>query len=241
MINLVDAPNRLGTLNLVGREKGMSGTEALTEQEQPIRRRILTELKKTGGLTCKDLAKSLNITSMGVRRHLMILERDGLVRYRTVRGGLGRPRHVYHLTEQADELFPKGYGQLTNELLGYVELLDGKEKVKELFEQRAQRRIRETRTRLEGLPLPEKVVELARILTESGYLAEAEQVDDDTFFVREYNCAIHLVARHFPQACDSELDFIRAVLPEANVEREHHMIQGESHCGYRITHREDEA
>ncbi len=218
----------------------MEKTEALTEREQPIRQRILTELKKAGGLTCKDLAEFLNITPMGIRRHLMILERDGLVRYRTVRGSLGRPSHVYHLTEQADELFPKSYGQLANELLGYVELLDGKEKVKELFAQRARRRIQETQTRLKGLPFPEKVAELARILTESGYLAEAEQVDDGTFFVREYNCAIYLVAQRFQQACGSELDFIRAVLPEADVEREHHMIQGESHCGYRIAQREDE-
>jgi iron-sulfur cluster biosynthesis transcriptional regulator SufR len=218
----------------------MNGTEVLAEQEQPIRRRILTELKKTGGLTCKDLAESLNITSMGVRRHLIILERDGLVRYKTVRRGLGRPSHVYQLTEQADELFPKSYGQLTNELLSYVELLDGKEKVKDLFEQRAQRRIREAQTRLGGLSLPEKVVELARILTESGYLAEAERVDDHTFFLREYNCAIHLVAQRFPQACGSELDFIRTVLPEANVEREHHIAQGGSYCGYRIARRENE-
>ena len=216
---------------------GMAKDKVTAEQMQPTRRLILTELKKDGGLTCQELAQSLGITSMGIRRHLLTLERDGLVSYSTFQRGLGRPSYVYHLTAQADELFTRNYGQLTNELLAYIEAIDGADKVQALFGQRAQRRIRNAQARMEGLPFAEKVMELAHILDEDGYLAEAQQIDADTFFLREHNCAIQQVAQRFHQACGSELIFIRTVLPDAVVEREHHMAAGDSHCGYRIERR----
>jgi|YNPNPStandDraft_1061719.scaffolds.fasta_scaffold06545_6 DeoR family suf operon transcriptional repressor len=216
-------------------ESRMATDRVMAEEVQPTRRRILTRLKKDGGMTCQELAEALGITSMGVRRHLIMLERDGLVTYSAVQRGLGRPSYVYTLTEAAEEIFPKNYGQLTNELLTYIELVDGEDKVQALFEQRAQRRIRAAQARLQGLPFDRRVRELARILEEEGYLAAVHQVDERTFLLSEHNCAIHQVAQRFRQACGSELVFIRAVLPEAIVEREHHMVAGDSHCGYRIT------
>ena len=213
--------------------------KAVTRQIQSTRQRILFELKRSGGLTCQQLAEILGITSMGVRRHLITLERDGLVYYKTRQYGPGRPSYVYYLTELAEEMFPRTYGQLTNELLSYIELLDGEVKIQSLFDQRAQRRIRHAETRLRGLSFPHKVMELARILEDDGYLAEAVQIDQDTFILREHNCAIHQVAARFQQACASELSFLRAVLPEAEVEREHHMVSGETYCGYRITLRQE--
>lgn len=218
----------------------MSVNKAKIEPIQPTRQRILVELKRSGGLTCQELAGILGITSMGVRRHLITLERDGLVRYRVKQRGPGRPSYVYHLTELAEEMFPRNYGQLTNELLSYIELLDGEAKIQSLFDQRAQRRIGHAQARLKGLSFPHKVMELARILEDDGYLAEVIQVDPRTFILREHNCAIHQVAARFQQACASELSFLRAVLPEAEVEREHHMVSGERFCGYRITLRQEE-
>ncbi len=83
---------------VVGRvEKGegenrMATDRVIAEEVQPTRRRILTRLKKDGGMTCQELAEALGITSMGVRRHLIMLERDGLVTYSAVQRGLGRPK-----------------------------------------------------------------------------------------------------------------------------------------------------
>ena len=82
-----------------------------------------------------------------------------------------------------------------------------------------------------------KVDELARILDEDGYLATAERVARDHFRVVEHNCAITDVARRYGQACTSEIDFIRAVLPEATVERTSHIIEGARHCAYDVRRR----
>ena len=74
-------------------------------------------------------------------------------------------------------------------------------------------------------------------LDEDGYLASHEQVGRDHFVVIEHNCAIAAVANRYGQACTSEIDFIRAVLPEADVTRISHMVNGDRRCAYDIVRR----
>jgi predicted ArsR family transcriptional regulator len=211
--------------------------EPIVDQLQPTRRKILLALKQNGGMTAGELAELLGITSMGVRRHLTTLERDRLVLYDLIQRGKGRPSYVYRLSPSAEELFPKNYARLANELLGYLADEQGDETIIRLFDSRAQRRIRNAQANLEGLPLPERVAGLTTILNGEGYLAEWGQVDADSFWISEHNCAIHDVAAQHQAACGSELNFIRAVLPDADVAREHHMMAGGLMCEYRIHRR----
>jgi DeoR family transcriptional regulator, suf operon transcriptional repressor len=208
--------------------------DTISDQLQPTRRKIVLALKQHGGLTAAELAEMLGITSMGVRRHLTTLERDKLVRYELVQRGKGRPSYVYRLSAQAENLFPKNYAQLANELLGYLASDEGETTVIKLFERRAQRRIRNAEAQLAGKPLAERVAGLALLLSNEGYLAEFEQEDEGTFWLREHNCAVHDVANEFSAACQSELTFLQAILPDAYVTREHHMMGGELMCAYRI-------
>jgi predicted ArsR family transcriptional regulator len=79
-----------------------------------------------------------------------------------------------------------------------------------------------------------KVVELAKILDEDGYLASVEPLGDGGYRVAERNCAIFAVAREHPQACSTELEFLRAALPEATIERVSHMMAGAHSCSYEV-------
>jgi predicted ArsR family transcriptional regulator len=208
--------------------------EPIGDQFQPTRRKILLALRQHGGLTASELAEMLGITSMGVRRHLMTLERDRLVTFDLGQRGKGRPSHIYRLSQQAEDIFPKNYARLANELLGHLADDQGDAAVDRLFDQRAQRRIRTAQARLEGLSFPDRIAGLADILNSEGYLAEWQQVDASTFYIREHNCAVHDVAEQFGIACGSELAFISTVLSEAEVQREHHIMAGELMCAYRI-------
>jgi len=205
----------------------------VNDQLQPTRRKIILALKQRGGMTAAELAELLGITSMGVRRHLTMLERDRLVRYELVQRGKGRPSYVYALSSEAEHLFPKNYAALATELLGYL-AADDSDHVIQLFDKRAQRRIRQAQVRLDGKPLADRVAGLAQILHDEGYLAEWEQVDADTYLLSEHNCAVHDVASEFRAACGSELTFLQAVLPDAEVTREQHMMGGDLMCAYRI-------
>ena len=204
------------------------------------RRSVLHAVRGIGDATVDEVAEYLGITVSGARQHLTALADDGLVAATDVAAeprGRGRPRLTYHATELADAVFPKAYAALTNELLGYLAEEDN-DTIERLFARRRDERIANARARLESRrSLSAKVDELARILDEDGYLATAERVGRDHFRIVEHNCAITAVARRYGQACTSELDFIRAVLPEARVERTSHIIDGARHCAYDVVRR----
>jgi DeoR family suf operon transcriptional repressor len=206
------------------------------------RRAILNLLKRQGPLSAQEVAGQLGLTPSAIRLQLVHLEDDGLL-VRTEEAGAtgagaglrrGRPAHRYTLTPAAEALYPKRYGDLTTELLGYLGGPDGKQ-VDDLFEQRRRRRVDGARPRLARLLFAEQVAALAAILDEDGYLADAAEQPDGSWLVTEHNCAILTVAHGFSQACSSELAFLRDALPGATVERVAHLMDGAHVCAYRIT------
>jgi predicted ArsR family transcriptional regulator len=199
---------------------------------------VLYAVRRRGEATAEQVAEQLGITVSGARQHLSVLARDGLletVELPPATTTRGRRALVYSCTAAADQHFPKAYGELTNELLGYVADTDGA-MLDELFAKRREHRIAGARARLAGKRgLQAKVAELTRILDEDGYLASYEKVGEGTYRIVEHNCAIWAVAQRYGQACTSELDFIRTVLEGADVERVQHMIAGARRCAYEVT------
>ena len=196
---------------------------------------LMLALKHAGEAGAEDLATTLGVTTSAVRQQLDALTTDGLVTHRTETRGRGRPTHLYRLTRAAEPLFPKAYGGLTNELLGYVAAADPA-LVDDIFDRRRQRRLDGARARLAGAgqDLEPRVAELARILDEDGYLAGFEALPDGSFRIVEHNCAVLDVAERYGQACSSEIAFLRQALPDARIERVSHMIAGAHSCAYRI-------
>ena len=201
------------------------------------RRAILNLLKRQGPLAANEVAQALGLTPAAVRMQMVRLEDDGLLARDGATGEAvrrGRPSHHYALTAAAEALFPKRYGDLTTELLGYLGGPGG-EQVDELFERRRARRVNGALPRLAHLSFDDQVAALAAILDEDGYLADATKNEDGSWLITEHNCAILTVAHGFSQACSSELSFIREALPTATVERVAHLMDGAHVCAYRIT------
>ena len=197
-------------------------------------RAVLYAIRRRGEVTVDQLGAALDMTGSGARQHLAQLVEDGLCEATDaprLPRQKGRPERLYRLTPAAEPLFPKAYGELTNQLLGYLEPVA----VEAMFEHRRDDRIAAARPRLAAhRSFAARVGELAVILDEDGYLASFDRVGRDRFRVTEHNCAILSVAQHHPQACSSEIEFLRAVLPEAEVERTTHMASGAHSCTYEI-------
>jgi predicted ArsR family transcriptional regulator len=212
-----------------------AGPDALTLPAG--RRAVLYAVRRRGEATAEQVAAQLDITVSGARQHLSALVDDGLVEVAELTSEArqrGRRALVYSVTPKADSLFPKAYGELTNELLSYVVDSDP-EMIEAIFAKRRQRRIDSARKRLENKRgLGAKVAELTRILDEDGYMATFEKASSGVYTVVEHNCAIWAVAQRYGQACTSEIDFIRAVLPGTSVERVEHMVSGAKRCAYEI-------
>ncbi len=204
------------------------------------RRQILDLLRTRGGMTAKAVAKELGITTMGVHRHLVAMEREGLAQAQLVRQKMGRPTYVYTLTEQAHEdLFPKNYHTLATQLLDAVHETQGDPGISNLFAARMEQLMQQYRPRMEGKTLPERVKELAKIQDEAGYMAIWYKTADG-FILKEQNCAIYRVACRFQQACQFEIELFRRLL-DADITRLEHQVKGERYCTYLVRERRPSA
>ena len=154
----------------------------------------------------------------------------------TKMGGPGRPRRRYCITPAGEALWPKRYGQLTNQLLDFVRQ-EKPELVDKVFTRRGEAGGERAAERLSGLGFDARIEELTRILDEDGYLAQCRREADESWLVVEHNCAILDVARRYGAACSSELAFLRAAMPDASVDRIKHKMAGDFVCAYRIAAR----
>jgi DeoR family suf operon transcriptional repressor len=209
----------------------------------PGRRAVLFSVRRRGEATAEQVAEQLEMSVSGARQQLSALVDEGLLEATeqpVPAPKRGRRSLVYSVTDRADTLFPKAYGELTNELLSYVVDSDP-EMLEALFAKRRERRIEGAKSRLgTKRTLGAKVAELTKILDEDGYMATHERTGPGAYRIVEHNCAIWAVAQRYGQACTSEIDFIRSVLPEADVERIQHMITGSPRCAYEVRARQGE-
>jgi len=208
--------------------------DAQKGNESSTRDKILLQLRTKGRLTAVQLASELELTGMAIRRHMYALEREGCVNIVTMRQAMGRPLHMYELTKQADELFPKNYETLALDLLHELEedphtaaLID------RMFEGRKQKLLQRYAPRMEGKSLPDRLAQLTAIQNAGGYMAQLEQEDDGAYMLYEYNCPIAGVAGKYEQACSCELALFEHLL-EAPVERTECLAKGGGRCSYRI-------
>jgi len=197
---------------------------------------ILRLLRRSGEMAVDEIAQAMGISRVAVRKHLDALVADGLLAARPRRRQIGRPHHVYRLTDAADELFPKAYAGLATGILEFLETTDGPAKLDAVFADRRARVEAHLRPLLAGKDLATRVRLLAEAQDRAGYMAEWRETEPGTFVLSENNCAICCIARRFPQACQQELEMFRNLL-EADVERTEHLVAGDGRCAYRIRRR----
>lgn len=204
-----------------------------------LRHEILLRLRREGPSSPDRLAGAIGASRTGVLQQLRALEAANLVRRETVRHGVGRPRHVYDVTDQAQDLFPANYDALATGLLAAIRAVGGETLVDEVFDARRRMTTERVRQRIAdrlpaGASLLDRARELAVIQDEQGYLAEAVLGADGVIRILEHNCAIHRVATDQEAACRAELALFRDALG-ADVERETHIARGDRCCTYRVT------
>jgi predicted ArsR family transcriptional regulator len=195
-------------------------------------------LRQTGPTSPDGLATALGASRTGVLQQLYALEEAGLVSHAAEKHGVGRPRHVYDVTPDAQGLFPTDYGGFASGLVKAIEAVGGEDLVEQVFAARRRQIGDRIRRRMaerlpEDAPLIDQVRVLAVLQDEAGYLAEALVADDGTIRLREHNCAIDKISRRTPAACNAELELFREVLG-VGVERETHIAAGDRCCTYRI-------
>ena len=157
------------------------------------------ELRRSGATSPEQLATRLGASRTGVLQQLRSLQAAGLVDRRTVRHGVGRPRHLYDVTPDAQVAFPSNYDGLAAGLMAAMGMVGGDDLVAEVFDARRRLIAQQMKDRLrerlpENAPLEDRVRELAVIQDEQGYLSTAVIGADGMIRLQQCNCAIFAIA-----------------------------------------------
>ena len=198
---------------------------------------ILFMLKTRGPSTAQQLAQLLDISSMGVRRHLDAWLDKGLLLTEDRADKVGRPARYWLLSDAGHARFPDRHSELTVQLIAQVRSLFGQAGLDKLIT--AREHISETgyQERMAGAKtLSKRLAKLVEARDAEGYMAQLEKQPDGSFLLIENHCPICAAATACQGFCRSELDVFRRTLgPASKVERVEHVLAGGRRCVYRIT------
>src|SRR3989440_6295839 len=164
------------------------------------RMEILELLRRRQAASAETISTELGITPNAVRQHLTNLERDGYVRSEPVRHKRGRPSLLFSLTDRADAVFPKRYGQLATMVLTELQEMGGPELLDQVFERVAHRHAEAVAPTMDGLDFDQRLTRLVEWIARAGTLAEREETPEGVR-VTIHNCPFRNTALKFPQVC----------------------------------------
>jgi predicted ArsR family transcriptional regulator len=199
--------------------------------------RLLYLIKSRGPQSTQAVASALAITLPGARKHLKSLLDKHLVAFEDVARSVGRPKRFWRLTPAAEKRFPDSHAALTLELIASARQIFGEGGLDRLVSEREKAMAERYNSALsQRKSLSEKVVQLAKIRSQEGYMAEVQTHSDGGFLLVENHCPICAAARACQGFCRSELRLFAAALgPGARIERSEHILSGARRCAYRIT------
>jgi predicted ArsR family transcriptional regulator len=201
-----------------------------------FRKRILTLLEASNGLTASELGEKLNTSATAIRRHMKVLEEQHLVAHEKEQRGVGRPSYVYRLDSAVPSLAIQSYDAFVQSILEEADRVDCQADLYELFRERQARRYETHINQNSGETLQERVAVLARLLEWDGRLTSWQQVDDGRYILRQHNCPLQQIARGFRPACRCELHMFREIL-QTEIQRLDHIVDGGVACVYEIVER----
>jgi DeoR family suf operon transcriptional repressor len=194
---------------------------------------LLLELKRSGGLSARDLAGRLQLSLNAVRHHLKELEVEDLVGYDRVAKGVGAPSHTYRLTAHGEAIFPRHYEGTLTRVLEQVAARDGRAAVTAMLSEQFADLAARLEPALAAATAPvERVAIVTQALTGLGYMAEGTATHCCGTVIA-HNCAIRAVAERFPEICAAEQQFLTRAL-DGRVERTAHMLEGGCACSYKV-------
>ena len=158
--------------------------------------------------TVAQLAEALSLTDNAVRAHLATLERDGLVCQGRERPGFRKPHFSYELTAEAEELFPKAYGPLLNQILAQLKERFGSEQIEGVLRE-VGHRMAVPHTARDATALQERLEQAVKILASLGGQARIER-ENGKVLIRGAGCPLAAATVDHAEVCE----MVRTLLAE---------------------------
>jgi predicted ArsR family transcriptional regulator len=195
------------------------------------RLQILNKLKRTQGLSVKELAALIGMSYMGIKQHCIDLHKDGYLDTWRRPKPVGRPEMLYRLTTRAHELYTATSNELTIALLESSQKLFGPAAPEKLLFNVFQRKAENYLLKIKGVSTAEKVAQFAKLRDQEGHMAGVETKDGVR--IVEYHSPILDLLRAFPIVARLEAEMFQRVL-KTPVRREEKSVSGLYSCTFTI-------
>ncbi len=197
--------------------------------------KLLTELLESKeGLTVDELAAAAEITRSAVKQHLTGLERSGYIRHTSSKSG-GRPRFLYTLTESGIDLFPKRYSWFSRVMFESLRKKIGAAMFGDYMFELGVDMSAAAIPRLVGKTRTERVVEIVKIMNETGFAARVTSPEKGEKLPRIEckNCVFHDLSKDYVEVCQFDLGFLSGLMG-APIEQQECMQRGGQSCRFRF-------
>jgi len=196
---------------------------------------ILTEIKRSQGLSVSELCDRVGLSYMGVKQHCIALEREGYLDTWRRPKGMGRPEKAYRLTEIAQEFFPTESSNFTAEILKSIQEVYGPTAADKILYNIYKNETLKISEKNKGATLEEKLVLLATLREERGYMSEyLFNRESGQHQIIEFNSPILSSINLFPVIRDLERQMFEQILGE-KVERSEEKISGLYKCTFSVS------
>lgn len=202
--------------------------------------RILERLKRSGACSIPELARAFALSPESVRAHVRALAGAGLMQASGKRSqGRGRPERLWSLTRDAERLFPRREGELLRGLAEHLRERGHQHLLASFLEGFAAERRDAALARLRGLEGSVRMDEVARILTEEGYMADFQPGSDGApARLRLYHCPVRELVDVTRAPCRAEMGLVRSLLGRdlagRGLARIEYIPEGGASCAYAV-------
>ena len=192
-------------------------------------------LEHKSGSTLQELVNAVGLSRTAVNQQLIALESQGHVCKSTPRKTAGRPHHVYVLTEQGANLFPKQYSWFSKLLIETLRTQVGEEQVSQFMYDLGIQRSAALIPRLVGKNRAERIDEIVKIMNETGFVAKTLPGPDNSRLplVECKNCVYHDLSKDYPEVCRFDIGFLSGLMG-AQVEHQTCMQRGGAACRFKF-------
>ncbi len=199
--------------------------KTIREIAKPQQLAIMDRLKRSGGMTAGALAEGMGMSYMGVKQHLVDLEKRLLVDTWRRPVGNGRPELLYRATERAEGLFPEWGNELSLELLKCAQETYGTSAAERLLYTWFTRRADAYLAKMKGEGIAERAKSLAKLRDADGHCAEVRQDELGGLRVVEFHSPFGKIAEAFPSMNRMDEQLYSRVL-RVPVHRAEEMVDG---------------
>lgn len=211
------------------------GGDIIMDKRMTTKEKILYILKKDGEVSMKELADYFTISDIAIRKHVQALLWDGFIKKRQERQEVGRPYHLYSLTEKGHHTFPNQYAELPVKLLEDLEALEGTEVVENLLRYRKQQEEQEFAKQLPDEDFDERMKKMIELQEEKGYMIDYSKLPNGDYEMKIFNCPIYNLASEFHQVCTNEKTMYQNLFPNSEVTITSHLTKGAKYCSWVIS------